>query len=81
MRKLLALVLVGILVLISGCLGSPPVSPTHQSSTTYSPQSSSNVTHFWGFPTNASNVSSSAQGFLAVEATLERRKQLLARYK
>ncbi len=78
MKKLLALVLVGIPVLVSGCLGSTPVSPTHQSSTTYSPQSSSNVTHSQGFPANASNVSSSTQSleFTSVEVNLSPRVHL-----
>ena len=76
MKKLLALVLIGILVLVSGCLGSTPTtSPTHQPSTTYSqPQSPSNVTHSRGFPENSSNVSSSTQvDFAPVEVNLSPR--------
>ena len=78
MKKLLALVLIGILVLVSGCLGSTPAtSPTYQPSTTYSPQSSSNVTHSRGFPANASNVSSSTQvDFTPVEVNLSPRVHL-----
>ncbi len=80
MKKLLALVLIGILVLVSGCLGSTPTtSPTHQPSTTYSqPQGLSNVTHSQGLPANASNVSPSTQGldFIPAEVNLSPRVHL-----
>ncbi len=80
MKKLLALMLIGILVLVSGCLGSTPTtSPTHQpsTSTTYSPQDHPNVTHSRGFPVNASNVSSSTQvDFTPVEGNLSPRVHL-----
>ena len=65
MKKFLTLVLIGLLVLASGCLGSTPTaSPTQQQpSTTYSsPRESSNVTHSPGPSSNTSNVSSSKQG-------------------
>ena len=78
MKKLFALVLVGLLVLVSGCLGSTPMtSPTQrQPSTTYSqPQGRSNVTPSQGPPANASNVSLFTQGpdFAPVEINLSSR--------
>ncbi|WP_297490238.1 DUF4932 domain-containing protein [Thermococcus sp.] len=80
MKKLLALVLIGLLVMMSGCLGSTPAtSPTHQpsTSTTYSPQGHPNVTHSRGFPANASNVSSFTRlDFTPVEANLSPRVHL-----
>ncbi len=78
MKKLLALVLIGLLVLVSGCLGSTPTtSSTHKSSTTYSPQGRSNITHSQGFPENASNVSSSTRlDFTPVEVNLSPRVHL-----
>ena len=78
MKKLLAFVLVGILVLVSGCLGSTPTtSPTLQPSTTYSPQGRSNVTHSQGFPANASDVSPPTQlDFTPVEVNLSPRVHL-----
>ena len=83
MRKLLALMLMGLVVLVSGCLGSAPTtSSTHQpsTSTTYSQsQSLPNVTHSQGFPENSSkNVSQSSQGinFTPVEVNLSPRVHL-----
>ncbi|WP_461862688.1 DUF4932 domain-containing protein, partial [Thermococcus sp.] len=78
MKKLFALVLVGLLVLVSGCLGSTPTtSPTQrQPSTTYSQtQGRSNVTHSQGPPANASSVSSFTPGpdFAPVEVNLSSR--------
>jgi len=73
MKKLLALLLIGLLVLMSGCLGSTPTtSTTHQPSTIYSPHGGSNVTYSQGFPANTSNVSpfKSSLDFAPVEVNL-----------
>jgi len=58
MKKPLALMLIGLLVLVSGCLGSTPTTSTTHPSTTYSQtKSGSNVTLSQGSPANTSNVS------------------------
>ncbi|WP_167914658.1 DUF4932 domain-containing protein [Thermococcus sp. 21S9] len=70
--------MIGLLVLVSGCLGSTPTaSPTQQQPSTAYSQSggSSNVTHSQGSPSNTSNVSLAvpAPDFAPAEVNLSNR--------